>query len=55
MEAKLTMDPQEAAKIIATAVDRRSARVLVGKDARLAEKIQRLLPTRYWKIIGRSA
>jgi len=55
MEAKLTMDPQAAAKIIATAVDRRSARVLVGKDARLAEKIQRLLPTRYWKIIGRSA
>lgn len=55
MEAKLTMAPREAAKIIANAVDRRQTRVLVGKDARLAESIQRLLPARYWKIIGRSA
>tara|TARA_B100000678_G_C18112697_1_gene463317 strand:+ start:89 stop:904 length:816 start_codon:yes stop_codon:yes gene_type:complete len=54
MEKKLTLAPQSAAELILDAVDRRSARVLVGKDARLAEKIQRLLPGSYWKIIGRS-
>ena len=55
MEKKLTMEPRKAAELILGAVDRRKPRVLVGKDAKLAEKIQRLLPSRYWKIIGRSA
>ena len=54
MERKLTMEPRDAAERIVAAIDGRHPRVLVGKDARLAEKIQRLLPTRYWSIIGRS-
>ena len=53
MEEKLTMEPQEAAEIILDAVDRGNARVLVGRDAKLAEKVQRLLPTRYWSVIDR--
>ena len=51
MEKKLTMEPREAAELIVDAVDRRKARVLVGRDAKLAEKVQRLLPTRYCSVI----
>ena len=53
MEEKLIMEPREAAATILDAVDRGKARVLVGRDARLAEKVQRLLPTRYWSVIDR--
>ncbi len=53
MEAKLTMEPRDAAAMIINAVDRRKARVLVGRDARLAERVQRLLPARYWSVIDR--
>ncbi len=45
----LSMPPQEAARIILAAVDRRAPRVLVGADARRGDVLQRLSPGGYWK------
>lgn len=49
----LTMPPAEAGEIIVRGVEQRRSRLLVGRDARLADLIQRLLPERYWSVIGR--
>lgn len=49
----LTMPPAQAGEIIVRAVEQRRSRVLVGRDARLADLIQRLLPEHYWSVIGR--
>ncbi|MFV3126586.1 SDR family NAD(P)-dependent oxidoreductase [Niveispirillum sp. KHB5.9] len=49
----LTMPPAEAGEIIVRGVEQCRSRVLVGRDARLADLIQRLFPERYWSIIGR--
>lgn len=50
----LTMPPDQAASIILRAVERGKGRVLVGKDARLAEAVQRLMPASYYRLVGRS-
>lgn len=44
-----------AAEIILRAVERRRGRVLVGTDAKLAERVQRWFPVRYWNILRRAA
>lgn len=52
-EKGLTTSPAAAAKIIADGIERRDARILIGKDARRADLIQRLFPSRYLEIIAR--
>ena len=49
----LVMDPAQAAGIIATGIERRSKRVLVGSDAKGAAIVQRLFPVSYWKHVAR--
>ena len=49
----LVLDPAKAADIIATGIERRTPRVLVGSDARGAALIQRLFPVTYWKHVAR--
>jgi short-subunit dehydrogenase len=49
----LRTQPAEAAEQIARAVTKRSGRLLIGGDARMIDRIQRLFPTTYWKRIAR--
>ena len=48
----LTMPPAQAGEIIVKAVERRAARVLVGRDARMMALLERLAPVSYWNILG---
>jgi short-subunit dehydrogenase len=54
-EKLLRSTPDYAADQIAQAIIRRRARLLIGGDARMVDRIQRLLPSAYWKVIGRGA
>ena len=49
----LALAPETAADVIATAIERRDPRVLVGKDAKAAALVQRLFPVTYWKHVAR--
>jgi len=49
----LITTPAEAAEVIVNAVLKRQGRVLIGKDARMIDRIQRLFPMNYWKWIAR--
>jgi len=49
----LALAPEAAAETIAAAIERRDARVLVGKDAKAAALVQRLFPVTYWKHVAR--
>ncbi|MDP4004374.1 SDR family oxidoreductase [Methylobacterium sp. NEAU K] len=49
----LTLAPDEAAAAIVSGIEARSPRILIGKDAKSAALIQRLMPTGYWKMIVR--
>jgi short-subunit dehydrogenase len=49
----LALAPEAAADVIAAAIERRDARVLVGKDAKAAALVQRLFPVTYWKHVAR--
>lgn len=51
----LTMPPPRAAAIILAGVERRRRRIFVGRDAALAQRIERLLPGAYWSVIRRVA
>jgi len=44
---------EEAASVIIKGIRRRKKRILIGRDARLADRIVRLLPSRYEKILLR--
>ncbi len=46
-ERALRMPPEEAARIIARGIERRRARIIVGRDAALAALIERLFPVSY--------
>jgi NAD(P)-dependent dehydrogenase (short-subunit alcohol dehydrogenase family) len=48
----LTMPPARAGEIIVNAVERRAARVLVGRDAKIMALIERLAPVSYWSLLG---
>ncbi|WP_024515319.1 SDR family oxidoreductase [Bradyrhizobium sp. Tv2a-2] len=48
----LTMPPAQAGQIIVKAVERRAARVLVGRDAKMMALLERLAPVSYWNILG---
>ncbi len=49
----LTMPPQVAGEIIVRAVERRRARILVGRDARIAATLERLAPISHWRLLER--
>jgi short-subunit dehydrogenase len=49
----LKTSPEDAAEQIARAVQKRSGRLLIGSDARMIDRIQRIFPTTYWKRIAR--
>lgn len=52
-EKLLTRSADDAAADILRGIERRAPRIVVGKDARNAAFIQRLLPTGYWSAILR--
>lgn len=54
IEAKLTLPPARAGEIIANAIAARKKRVLVGRDAKIIDLIQRVLPSGYWSVIGKT-
>jgi short-subunit dehydrogenase len=47
----LRTPPAEAAELIAQAIERRAPRLLIGNDARMADRLQRLFPRTYWRFI----
>jgi short-subunit dehydrogenase len=47
----LTMPPATAGEIIVDAIERRAARVLVGRDAKLLSLLERIAPVSYWKFL----
>ncbi len=47
--------PEDAAEQIARAIEARAPRLLIGSDARMAERLQRLFPVTYWKYIKRQS
>jgi short-subunit dehydrogenase len=49
----LKTSPEEAAEQIARAVVKRRGRLLIGRDARMLDIIQRIFPMTYWKQISR--
>jgi NAD(P)-dependent dehydrogenase (short-subunit alcohol dehydrogenase family) len=48
----LRMPPETAGEIIVKGIERRSARVLVGNDAKFLAFLERLAPISYWKIFS---
>jgi NAD(P)-dependent dehydrogenase (short-subunit alcohol dehydrogenase family) len=53
-EAFLRLSPAVAGEVIVRGIENRKARVLVGGDARRMAIIERLLPVRYWNLLGRA-
>lgn len=51
----LTVSAADAAQQIVRGIERRQARVLIGRDARRADLLQRLLPGAYWSVFERMA
>lgn len=54
-EKLLKMPPAMAGEIIVKGIERRKARVLVGRDAKIVAILERLAPVSYWKIRRRSS
>ena len=49
----LRMPPEEAARQIVAAVQARRPRLVITREAKLADLLVRVAPGRYWKIIQR--
>jgi NAD(P)-dependent dehydrogenase (short-subunit alcohol dehydrogenase family) len=49
----LKMPPERAGEIIVQAIEQRRPRIIVGSDAKFAALVERLLPSSYWRVIGR--
>jgi short-subunit dehydrogenase len=47
----LKTSPEEAAEVIVKAIIKRQGRALIGGDARMLDRLQRIFPTTYWKRI----
>jgi NAD(P)-dependent dehydrogenase (short-subunit alcohol dehydrogenase family) len=45
--------PEDAAERILRGILKDEPRILIGSDARLLDRVQRLFPVRYWKVMGR--
>jgi short-subunit dehydrogenase len=52
-EARLTMPPEEAARLILAAVHGRRPRLVITREAKAADLLVRLMPTRWWAISRR--
>lgn len=50
----LRMMPEEAAAIIVEAIEKRRPRLLVGRDAKIAAFVERLMPAAYWSLLARN-
>ena len=50
----LKMAPEQAGEIIVEGIARRRPRILVGRDAKIASVIERLMPVGYWRLLGRA-
>ena len=53
-EKLLRMPPERAGEVIVRGVEKRRARILVGRDALIIALTERLAPVNYWRILGRS-
>ncbi|MEH3148225.1 MAG: SDR family NAD(P)-dependent oxidoreductase [Methylobacterium frigidaeris] len=53
-ERHLRLDPAEAARQIARGIEARAPRLVVGRDARQVDRLQRLMPVRYWALLARA-
>jgi NAD(P)-dependent dehydrogenase (short-subunit alcohol dehydrogenase family) len=51
-EKLLRLPPEQAGEIIVRGVERRRARILVGRDALIISLIERLLPVSYWRLLA---
>jgi NAD(P)-dependent dehydrogenase (short-subunit alcohol dehydrogenase family) len=54
MQKLLRMPPQEAGEIIVRGIERRQARVIVGKDAKFVALLERLAPVGYWNVLKKA-
>jgi len=45
--------PEEAARVIFNGIEKNNPRILIGGDARFMDRIQRLMPIKYQKVLGR--
>jgi len=45
--------PEEAAEVILWGIRHREPRILIGRDARQLDRLQRLMPVKYWGVIAR--
>lgn len=52
-EKTLRLPPGEAARIIIEGIERRRERILIGRDAKLVDLLQRLLPTGHASLVHR--
>jgi NAD(P)-dependent dehydrogenase (short-subunit alcohol dehydrogenase family) len=52
-EKLLRLPPTMAAEIIVRGIEKRRARILVGRDAIFIALIERLFPVKYWSVLGR--
>lgn len=44
--------PEEAARVIVEGMERKAPRVLIGRDARWVDRVQRTMPVRYTKLLA---
>jgi hypothetical protein len=51
-EKLLRMPPAEAGEIIVRGVEKRRARILVGRDAMFICLLERLAPVHYWRLLA---
>lgn len=51
-EALLRMKPAQAGEIIVNGIERDLPRILVGSDARLFAWVERVMPVKYWRLVG---
>ena len=54
-EVGLTMPPEEAARQIVAAIRARRPRLVITREARAADWLARITPTRYWSVSARLA
>jgi len=54
-EKALTMPPEEAARQIVAAIQTRRPRLVITREARVADWLVRVTPTRWWQLSQRVA
>jgi hypothetical protein len=48
----LRLPPEEAGEAIVRGVEKRRARILIGRDAVIISLLERLLPVSYWRVLA---